>query len=88
MDKDLNYYKKNAEEDYIATPISVLKYISELEKVAPQLLTKREQFAMAAMQGMISGSPLSLSKEEAEMVAAQSCQFADALIAELNKKME
>lgn len=32
-EKDLNYFKKNAEEDYIKTPISVLRYISELEKV-------------------------------------------------------
>ena len=29
--KDLPYWKNNAEEDYITTPISVLKYISELE---------------------------------------------------------
>jgi Zn ribbon nucleic-acid-binding protein len=30
--KDLVYWKNNAEEDYISTPISVLRYISELEK--------------------------------------------------------
>ena len=29
--KDLNYYRSNAEEDYLKTPISVLRYISELE---------------------------------------------------------
>jgi hypothetical protein len=29
--KDLEYYRKNAEEDYLTTPISVLRYISELE---------------------------------------------------------
>ena len=34
MAKDLNYWKKNAEEDYMKVPISVLRYISELEKVA------------------------------------------------------
>ena len=32
MVKDLNYWKNNCEEDYIHTPISVLRYISELEK--------------------------------------------------------
>jgi len=32
--KDLNYYKKNAEEDYNTTPISVLRYITELEEKA------------------------------------------------------
>ena len=35
--KDLNYYKCNAEEDYMTTPISVLRYITELEQ-ALQLL--------------------------------------------------
>ena len=30
--KDLNYYKNNCEGDYIKTPISVLRYITELEK--------------------------------------------------------
>lgn len=30
--KDLNYWKNNAEEDYVTTPISVLRYITELEK--------------------------------------------------------
>lgn len=37
MTKDLNYWKKNAEEDYMKVPISVLRYITELEKlVLPQ----------------------------------------------------
>lgn len=30
--KDLEYYKINAEENYINTPISVLRYITELEE--------------------------------------------------------
>lgn len=30
--KDLAYWKANAEEDYMRVPISVLRYISELEK--------------------------------------------------------
>ena len=34
--RDLEYWKDNAEEDYIATPISVLRYISELEKEVEQ----------------------------------------------------
>ena len=29
--KDLEYWKNNAEEDYLQVPISVLKYISKLE---------------------------------------------------------
>ena len=35
-EKDLAYWKKNAEEDYMKAPISVLRYITELEKVANQ----------------------------------------------------
>lgn len=31
MNKNLQYYKDNAEEDYLTTPISVLRYITELE---------------------------------------------------------
>ncbi len=31
MKKDLDYFRKNAEEDYMTTPISVLRYITELE---------------------------------------------------------
>lgn len=32
-EKDLNYWKANAEEDYKQVPISVLRYITELETV-------------------------------------------------------
>ena len=32
MKKDLKYYKLNAEEDYLTTPISVLRYIGEIER--------------------------------------------------------
>ena len=31
-EKDLDYFKQNAEEDYMTTPISVLRYITELEQ--------------------------------------------------------
>ena len=32
MKKDLEYWRKNAEEDYLRVPISVLRYIVELEE--------------------------------------------------------
>ena len=32
MKKDLKYYRENAEEDYLTTPVSVLRYIGELER--------------------------------------------------------
>ena len=31
INKDLAYWENNAQEDYISTPISVLKYIQKLE---------------------------------------------------------
>jgi hypothetical protein len=37
QNKDLEYYRKNAEEDYLTTPISVLRYISEMEAALRQL---------------------------------------------------
>jgi len=32
MKKDLKYYKENAEENYLTTPISVLRYIGMVEQ--------------------------------------------------------
>jgi hypothetical protein len=40
QEKDINYWKNNCEEDYMTTPISVLRYISELEKLVA--LPKKE----------------------------------------------
>ena len=31
MIKDLNYYKENCDDNYMNTPISVLRYITEME---------------------------------------------------------
>jgi hypothetical protein len=42
-EKDLNYFKKNAEEDYMKTPISVLRYITELEQRLEELIKQQEQ---------------------------------------------
>jgi len=39
-EKDLDYWRKNAEENYDAVPISVLRYISELEKFAKKISIK------------------------------------------------
>lgn len=30
--KDLKYYRENAEENYLTTPISVLRYIGEVQR--------------------------------------------------------
>lgn len=50
-------------------------------------LTKREFIATMAMQGMITGAvELNLSREEAQLVAAQSIQYADELLKALSNK--
>jgi hypothetical protein len=41
--KDLAYYKANAEEDYLAVPISVLRYISQLEQQQDNKLYSEEE---------------------------------------------
>lgn len=38
--KDLEYYRLNAEENYITTPISVLRYITELEATNANITKK------------------------------------------------
>jgi len=32
IEKDINYYKENCQENYMTTPISVLRYITQLEE--------------------------------------------------------
>ena len=46
--KDLKYWKNNAEEDYLTTPISVLRYISELEKLTSIELPSDEEIEQEA----------------------------------------
>jgi hypothetical protein len=41
-DKDLSYWEKNAEENYMTTPISVLRYITELENALEDKEEKEE----------------------------------------------
>lgn len=53
--KDLAYWKANAEEDYMQVPISVLRYISELEEVVkncfiPNVVNRRELLVDFAMK--------------------------------------
>ena len=40
--KDLNFWRNNCEENYITTPISVLRYISELEKEQERSYSEQE----------------------------------------------
>jgi hypothetical protein len=60
--KDLAYWKANAEEDYMQVPISVLRYISELEKVVkncsiPAVIGQSEQFYCVSSDALVYGNP-------------------------------
>ena len=78
--KDLNYYKNNCEEDYIKTPISVLRYITELEKKneAEQLIlsgvSQRSKLYFAFMQeynALMGKSEHQILKEEVIVLLAK-----------------
>lgn len=47
QEKDLEYWRKNAEEDYKQVPISVLRYIAELEIAVPQV-NKNESISLVS----------------------------------------
>lgn len=49
IEKDLNYWKKNAEEDYMNVPISVLRYITELEKSTPTKIKPMAKIQIASI---------------------------------------
>ncbi len=64
-----------------------IKAIAFEETVKPPRLTRREKFARAAMQGLLSSgeySTLTLPSIQ-DMIARLSVQYADALIKELDK---
>jgi len=61
--KDLAYWKANAEEDYMKVPISVLRYISELEKqkyseeeVLKLLIYSKDRFGGGSLEDYVSDS--------------------------------
>jgi len=49
--KDLAYYKANAEEDYLHVPISVLRYISQLEQEQEKKMYSEEDMKKAYCRG-------------------------------------
>jgi hypothetical protein len=65
MSKDLNYWKNNCEEDYLHTPISVLRYISELEKSIEKSFTENEvRDLLATQRGNSYVAVLTKTKDE------------------------
>ena len=60
-DKDLNYWKKNCEEDYLHTPISVLRYITKLEEAVnnvdlDDVIKCNHDFKPTTMDGEFDGN--------------------------------
>ena len=56
--EDLTYWKNNAEENYMTTPISVLKYITELEthiETIKAQLPSNEEVVAKWMRNKIQG---------------------------------
>ena len=66
--KDLNHYKNNCEEDYINTPISVLRYITELEQ------------ALQLLQTDVSSSFYCLDKECEFKVCEKQCNSCKTMV--------
>ena len=57
--KDINYWKNNCEENYITTPISVLRYVTELEKEQERMYSEedmREVILTSFLLGVDRGS--------------------------------
>ena len=68
MEKNLDYYRKNAEADYMTTPISVLCYISELEKAKKELSESLQAYVdlHADVERMLDGEPLEVYNKAKE----------------------
>ena len=51
--KNIEYWKSNCEEDYLHTPISVLRYITELEKDNQTVNLLKEKFHRSVFHGCV-----------------------------------
>jgi hypothetical protein len=58
----LNHYRTNAEEDYVTTPISVLRYITELESALSFIKSKTESNETQTIKHGKNGSDIEQSK--------------------------
>jgi len=76
--KDLAYYKSNAEEDYLAVPISVLRYISKLE----------QQERSYSEEDMIKFMQFIVSKEELENTSGVSIDTAKYFLNKFKNKFK
>ena len=66
---DLRFYKSNAEENYTTTPISVLRYISELEKAVTNPIEVSKDVIHIKELGSKFISECKSNKDEALLIA-------------------
>ena len=59
-----------------------------LENMSNNQLTKREQFAMAAMQGILANGKCSQFTDTIDLIAEEAIRQADALIEALNNSSQ
>lgn len=76
-EKDLSYWKSNAEEDYMRVPISVLRYITELESKITQ-----QQETIAELKNQLDG----IKKQRQDDMSLANAAVIE--IAELRKEVE
>jgi len=76
-EKDLSYWKSNAEEDYMRVPISVLRYITELESKITQ-----QQETIAELKLQLDG----IKKQRQDDMSLANAAVIE--IAELRKEVE
>lgn len=74
--KDLAYWKANAEEDYMQVPISVLRYITELEEAVkkcsiPDVVEQSEQLVSFLCQYQKACEIMHVSKIDAKNFVEQ-----------------
>ena len=63
-EKDLAYYKAHAEEDYLQVPISVLRYISQLEQ-AKEIEKKQQGYSEEeVLKFILTSSKLPFANDE------------------------
>jgi len=75
-EKDLNYWKSNAEEDYKQVPISVLRYITELETAVKNcsipLVSNNEVALRAFLQKFVNDCEMGDAHEPLHLEEAKS----------------
>ena len=71
--KNLNYWKENCKENYLHTHISVLRYISELEKTIELTVISYDNYILLKCISDVKGIGLTKNSEYEVIDTQQSC---------------